>query len=222
MKQLFLLFILVSAFSVSAFIEREKCKWTVAGEASLSETAVSDCRTEISSLSSDELSSLISWAIVSSDLEVVKAITSIDNAKSLKANEVAPVDFIFLTLDSVNNSVDLFKLFESSGFDTINARLGKRDIVYYTIESGNIELFEYLASSAKYSDLVNQDVNLLASVTSGDIQVFKKLIERGLDVNIIDELGCNVIDYANAHDKTDLKKYVSESFGVKKPRCKQN
>lgn len=222
MRQLYLLFILVSAFSVSAFIERDKCAWTVTDEASLSETAVNDCRAVISSLSSDELSNLISWAIVSSDLEVVKSITSIDNVKSLKANEVAPVDFIFLTLDLSNDSVDLFKFFESSGFDIINARLGSKNVVYYTIESGNIELFEYLASSSKYSDLVNQDVNLLASATSGDIHVFKKLIERGLDVNIFDESGCNVVDYINAHDKKDLKKYVGETFGVKKPRCKQH
>ena len=220
MKTLFLLSFFIMIFNAPTISKNENCEWLHSGDVLVKAAMVEECKSEIAHLSISELSKLISFAIVSSDLEAVSAIVYLDTERALAANKVAPVNFIFLALNSPNKPLSVFQLLESIGVDVVNSQLGANNIAYYAIETGNIKIFEHLALSQKYNDLVNEDRNLLAAITAGDIKMLKALLKLGLNEQITDRSGCNMLDYAIAHNELVIHEYLIRELGMEKPLCK--
>ena len=220
MKTLFLLSLFIIIFNTPVTAKNESCEWLYAGDVFVTAPMVEGCESDIENLSIDALSKLISWVVVSSDLDAVSAVVYLDLERTLAANKAAPVDFHFLTLKLKNEPLGVFQLFESIGIDIVNSRLGENSIAYYAIETGNIEIFEHLAFSQKYDELVSEDINLLAAVTAGNIDILQMLLRLDLNTQITDKSGCNMLDYAIAHNELVIHEYLVQELGMDKPLCK--
>ena len=116
---------------------KNDCYWLDLGGIRLNEEAIDRCIEQINLLSEERKNKIVSWAISTSDAKVLDYLVSRANFNLIKLNELAIIDYSFLALDSLGNSLEMLVYLESKGIDFNQAELGGHNIVYYAIELGN-------------------------------------------------------------------------------------
>ncbi|QFU06944.1 Ankyrin repeats (3 copies) (plasmid) [Pseudoalteromonas sp. THAF3] len=219
MRHFILLLMVYICFNAFGCKASEECTWIGVGGKDVTISDVDNCKSEIKNLSLADFSKLISWAIVTKNMEFIDLLIHTSEKQLIDANRIAAVDFTFLVLDSGTNSVDMLKRLEFERIDTVKALLNGKNLAYFAIETNAEELINYLVASPKYLSIVKQDINVLAAGASGNKRILEKLVDMDLNINTTDDKGCNVLDYAIARNNRQIKNYLTSRYKSIKPHC---
>ena len=161
----------------------------------------------------------LSWAISSGNVELLK-IFSIDKKEFEYLNELAPFSFAFLTVDALENSLEMLRVIEGAGVDFNSIKMGGESIVYHSIEMDSKELIEYFKDAEKYEEVFLNDRNVLAAASSGNLDLLKHLVSKGLNINVKDKNGFGALDYALARGSDNVIDFLKKS-SLKENRIKE-
>ncbi len=189
---------------------KNDCYWLDLGGIRLNEEAIDRCIEQINLLSEERKNKIVSWAISTSDAKVLDYLVSRANFNLIKLNELGIIDYSFLALDSLGNSLEMLVYLESKGIDFNQAELGGHNIVYYAIELGNFDIVKYFLNKVAYKNLVVEDSNILAAAALGNKDVVDKLLALGLDPKFKDRKGQDAVFYAKARGHVELAQYLQK------------
>jgi hypothetical protein len=183
------------------------CEWLSNESSEVTPKAFNQCLDIIENFSFDEQYIFYRYILSTQKAETIRTVftyyAKTDKAQSLPRLE----EFTCSVLYNIHSPLHALNALEEA-VPKLIVNCKPKSLFYYALQMGQNEIVNYMLTQRRYDDQIDNDINLLAASASDNVKVFKELLSRGLDVNIVDAKNQGVAEYAIARDAKKITRFL--------------
>ncbi|XP_062587672.1 putative ankyrin repeat protein RF_0381 [Saccostrea cucullata] len=112
-------------------------------------------------------------------------------------------------------NIDVFKLLIDKGLEVENTTFESRSVLHFSCMNGKLTMSKFLLSN--YPHLLNMkniynENELFDAAWGGNVELFKLLIDRGLDINCSSRYGKSMLHWSCRNGKIEMSRYLVSNY----------